>query len=290
MIWCPRYQISFCLENSHLIFCILKMLLSAFQNYLIPSIDPPGWCFNLNIKVLRFAASLFFSLLFKEKYAFQRTRLITLSILSIDCSLWDVREGVRILFSEGLEYIFPIFQCAAMRICWFIKGGYIFFSCFNVRRSALLICWGRAVCRWVMCRVADMLGPFRAVGRLMGRFQRRELNLRPPRLPRFIMLGSFSDTLLMVSILDMIVICSRFCGPERVKDLTKQNMNSRIEINKNYIFYNFKFQVSGLQNRKTFLSFLSPLWNIDIMKSNDPYEILSKFETFLLYYRVIELI
>ena len=128
MIWCPRYQISFCFENSHLIFCILKMLLSAFQNYLIPSIDPPGWCFNLNIKVLRFAASLFFSLLFKEKYAFQRTRLITLSILSIDCSLWDVREGVRILFSEGLEYIFSIFQCAAMRICWFIKGGlYIFF-------------------------------------------------------------------------------------------------------------------------------------------------------------------
>ena len=59
----------------------------------------------------------------------------------------------------------------------------------------------------------------------------------------------------MVSILDMIVICSRFCGPERVKDLTKQNMNSRIEINKNYIFYNIKFQVSGLENRKPFCYF-----------------------------------
>ena len=128
MIWCPRYQISFCLENSHLIFCILKMLLSAFQNYLIPSIDPPRWCFNFNIKVLRFAASLFCSLLLKKKCAFQRTRLITLSILSIDCSLWGVRDGVGMPFSEGLEYTFRIFQCAAMGLCWFIWGGlYIFF-------------------------------------------------------------------------------------------------------------------------------------------------------------------
>ena len=125
--------------------------------------------------------------------------------------------------------------------------------------GALLVCWGRAVCRWVVCRVVGVLGPFRAVGRLMSRFQDRELNARPPRYPRFIMLGSFSGTLLMVSNIDMIVICSRFCSPEGVKDLTKQNMNSRIEINKNYIFYNFKFQVSGLENRKSFLLFLYPL-------------------------------
>ena len=100
-------------------------------------------------------------------------------------------------------------------------AGYIFFSCFSVRRWALLSCWGRAVCRWVMCRVAGVLGPFRAVGRLMDRFQSREVNAGPPRLPRFIMLKCFSDTLLMVLILGIIVICSRFCSPEGVKDLTK---------------------------------------------------------------------
>ena len=37
-----------------------------------------------------------------------------------------------------------------------------------------------------------------------------------PCLPRFILLGSFSDTLLVVSILDIIAICSRFCSPEGV--------------------------------------------------------------------------
>ena len=45
------------------------------------------------------------------------------------------------------------------------------------------------------------LGPFRAVGRLLGYVQGRELDPREPRLPRFIQLGSFSDTLLVVSIL-----------------------------------------------------------------------------------------
>ena len=37
-----------------------------------------------------------------------------------------------------------------------------------------------------------------------------------PRLPRFILLGSFSDILLVVSILDMIAVCSHFCSPEGV--------------------------------------------------------------------------
>ena len=38
-----------------------------------------------------------------------------------------------------------------------------------------------------------------------------------PRHPRFILLESFSDTLLVVFICDMIVIWGRFCSPEWVK-------------------------------------------------------------------------
>ena len=45
------------------------------------------------------------------------------------------------------------------------------------------------------------LGPFRAVGGAYGYVQGRELGPREPRLPRFIQLGSFSDTFLVVSIL-----------------------------------------------------------------------------------------
>ena len=36
----------------------------------------------------------------KEKCAFQRIRLITLSILSINCNLYDVRDGTGMFFSE----------------------------------------------------------------------------------------------------------------------------------------------------------------------------------------------
>ena len=45
----------------------------------------------------------------------------------------------------------------------------------------------------------------------MGCDEIRELGARSPRLPRFILLGSFGDTLLLVS---MIAICNRFCSPE----------------------------------------------------------------------------
>ena len=43
-----------------------------------------------------------------------------------------------------------------------------------------------------------------------------ELGARAPSLPKFNLLGSFSDTSLVVSILD-IAISSRFCSPEGVK-------------------------------------------------------------------------
>ena len=42
--------------------------------------------------------------------------------------------------------------------------------------------------------------------------------VRAPRLPRFILPGSFIDTLLVVSILDMIAICSKFCSSEGVNE------------------------------------------------------------------------
>ena len=137
-----------------------------------------------------------------------------------------VAYGVCVMVSEcrlvrGWSILSAYFSVRQWGSAGLFGAGYIFFSCFNVRRWALLGCWGRAVCRWVMCRVAGVLGPFRAVGRLMDRFQSREVNAGPPRLPRFIMLKCFSDTLLMVLILGIIVICSRFCSPEGVKDLTK---------------------------------------------------------------------
>ena len=37
---------------------------------------------------------------------------------------------------------------------------------------------------------------------------------REPRLPRLILMVSFSDTLLVVSILDMSAICDSFCSPK----------------------------------------------------------------------------
>ena len=49
--------------------------------------------------------------------------------------------------------------------------------------------------------------------------------LRAPHLPRFILLANFSGILLVVLILDMIsqsmiAICSRFCSPEGVKEIS----------------------------------------------------------------------
>ena len=44
-------------------------------------------------------------------------------------------------------------------------------------------------------------------GGLVGFVQSRELGARTLRLPRFILLGSFSDTSLVVSILDIVCNC-----------------------------------------------------------------------------------
>ena len=48
-----------------------------------------------------------------------------------------------------------------------------------------------------------------------------ESSVGVPRLHRFILLRSFSDTLLVVSVLDivMIALCSRLCSPEGVKTI-----------------------------------------------------------------------
>ena len=47
----------------------------------------------------------------------------------------------------------------------------------------------------------QIINPFRAVEELMGSVESRELGVREPRLPRFILLGTFSYTLLVVLIL-----------------------------------------------------------------------------------------
>ena len=52
-----------------------------------------------------------------------------------------------------------------------------------------------------------VFGSFRAVGELMGCVQSREIGVWAPRLPRFILLGSFSDTLLVVPILGIVYDC-----------------------------------------------------------------------------------
>ena len=58
----------------------------------------------------------------------------------------------------------------------------------------------------------SLLGIFKAVGELMVCAKSRELNAHAPLLPRFILLGSFSDALLVVS----IAICRRFGSLEGV--------------------------------------------------------------------------
>ena len=55
---------------------------------------------------------------------------------------------------------------------------------------------------------------------LVGYVQNRDLGAHEPCLPRFILLVSFSDTLLVASILDIVLrcyLCGCFCSPERVK-------------------------------------------------------------------------
>ena len=64
-----------------------------------------------------------------------------------------------------------------------------------------------------------LFGSFQTMGRLVGCVQSRGLSARVSRLPRFILLVSFSDTLLVVSISDivMIGIWGHFFSPEGVK-------------------------------------------------------------------------
>ena len=69
---------------------------------------------------------------------------------------------------------------------------------------------GRGICMWVNFFIGKNLywfGPFMAVGELMGCVQGRELSARALYLPWFILLASFSDTLLVVSILDIVYDC-----------------------------------------------------------------------------------
>ena len=59
--------------------------------------------------------------------------------------------------------------------------------------------------------------PFRAVGELLDCVVGRRLGACALRFPKFILLGSFSDTLIVISILGMVIaICSRFCSSEGV--------------------------------------------------------------------------
>ena len=65
-----------------------------------------------------------------------------------------------------------------------------------------------------------------------------------PCLPSFILLGSFRDTLLVVSILDivydshsMIAICRRFCSPEGVKEPLRWRVNLNRFLKKCLCYY-----------------------------------------------------
>ena len=51
------------------------------------------------------------------------------------------------------------------------------------------------------------VSPFKVVGELMGCMQSWEISTRTPLLPGFILLGSFSGTFLLVSILAMLHDC-----------------------------------------------------------------------------------
>ena len=86
-----------------------------------------------------------------------------------------------------------------------VRGGYASFA-----KHIGVGATGREICMWVNFFVnKDLYGfsPFMAVGELMGCVQGRELSARALHLPRLILLASFSDTLLVVSILDIVYDC-----------------------------------------------------------------------------------
>ena len=110
-------------------------------------------------------------------------------------------------------------------------------------------CWGSGLCRyhWVFGLLVAPWGSGLWIGaacgfgglRRFGPFQTggvvvcvhsREPGARAPRLLRFMLLASFSDTLLVVSILDivydMIAICGHFCSPEGVINSSCGNYGS----------------------------------------------------------------
>ena len=114
------------------------------------------------------------------------------------------------LFIVGLGY------CILSECCLYISWWWMAFC---TGGGGLFICWGASValclwfrfCAWFVIAVG---GPFFGPGGccywvlwelcvLFG----RELGASVPPLPRFILLQSFSDTLLVVSILDVVYDC-----------------------------------------------------------------------------------
>ena len=142
---------------------------------------------------------------FYKLSSFWQYQLFTLSTLKnkfyelFECRFHSNRFHSNILFSKGLIH----------RISHVLRldlSPRLIFSTVQTVCVCVCVCWGG--------------GGGGREGRLMGCVQSWELSACAPRLPSFILLGSFSDTLFVVSILDMIVICSRFYSPEGVKTVT----------------------------------------------------------------------
>ena len=141
--------------------------------------------------------------------------LLVVSILVYDCHLWVVVQSWGVNNSSCGNYGFflacggrGLLGCArgrglgvralpsgvypAGRLRWHFTCGFDF---------------GHGLWLPFAGNYGFFLGYFKALGELMGCVQSRELGARTPRLPRFILLGSFSDTLLVVSILDIVYDC-----------------------------------------------------------------------------------
>ena len=102
-------------------------------------------------------------------------------------------------------------------IWWYLAAGAFALGPVNCRPGDVVGCRRVVVCRLVgpgfgvlggrHWRCFLVFGSFRAVGELMGCVQSREINMCAPRLPRFFLLLSFSDTLLVVPILGIVYDC-----------------------------------------------------------------------------------